>query len=200
MGCNKDDMNPFCAHLSEDVRKRLCDSACEYRIARNQVIPVSVLGDRIAIVKQGALSMQTMHVEGSSGIMLFTAFAGDLGNITHIAGSTAKHAESFNSTGCAFAFVDSAACCIPAAVMRNLYREDPTFAFVVMSKLSDYHESVFEQLSSTNWLPVKDRIQRLMAVLRQSGIDCSRITHQQLAAALGVNRVTITKQSGVLSR
>lgn len=190
--CKLGAMNPFCATLSDEARSRFCEHSRKLELARNEKVSVSSVKGQVAILRHGVLVNRVLG-EGDKGVMSFIASSGSLLNLARV---SLRYKERSGYTGeddLALALTPCEFCLIPISLVRDLISENVQFAREMFDRVSARYLDTLEQLSLHASAPVEQRMRSLLESLEEAGLDVSRLTHEQIAWALGVNRVTVTK-------
>ncbi|MEG2934413.1 MAG: Crp/Fnr family transcriptional regulator [Gordonibacter sp.] len=191
--CAEGSMNRFCASLCDETRRVMCAVSRETKLKRGDIISAAAVSDYVGIVQGGALAMMVNGSTAEGIVASFVAFSGALGSIQRLAGEHGSHKAAFNEGDYGYALVPSSICLVPLDTIRDLFVRDSDFAFKVFVQSTDQYRDALERLAHVGSLPVKDRVRWLFGTLEQHGVDTSRVTHEQIAHVLGVNRVTVTK-------
>ena len=190
--CARGAMNPFCASLDERTRLAMCKGSHPIDLAKGGVLSVSSIPNDAVILCRGVMVNQAVG-DSPKGSMSFVGISGDIGNIQRIAAIPEGRDVYFNEGDCGLALTACSLCAVPLSVMRGLFVADSRFALEVFSRLSDRYASTLDRLVGRCGLSVEERLRGLLDELDEQGVDTSTVTHEQLAWALGVNRVTVTK-------
>lgn len=196
--CEKGCMNAFCASLEDGVRHKLCAAAHAVTYQAKERIAISSIGKEAAIVRQGMVAARVDRGDTGRLLMSYIGIAGDVMNIMRIAGDTRMYSAEFNEADIGVAVKPTQVCLVPLSAMRALLSEH-SFAIALVSQLTDRYKDALERMYQSNYASAEEKIRWFLAYLETRGINALDLTHEEMALALGMNRVTVTKAlAGVL--
>lgn len=184
--------NPFCMALSDEVRACFCEHSKKLELARNEKASISAVKGHVAILCHGVMVNRVLG-EGEKGAMSCIASSGSLLNLARISPRYKNRSGYTGEDDLALALTSSELCMIPISLVRDLISKNVQFACEMFEQISARYLDTLEHFSLNASASVGQRMRSLLKSLEDAGLDVSRLTHEQIAWALGVNRVTVTK-------
>lgn len=190
--CSDAEMNSFCRSLSEQTRCKLCAASRKLLVKRGASLPVTEFASEMLIVKSGVIASVLLTENGRTQGH-FLGRAGYLANIIRVAGTTQRYGVEFNETHFGFAFTDARLCSIRIDVVRQLFHEDPEFAWKMFSEVSDRCKDVMQSLSLLTEMSGAEKVAWVLDELEDNGVDLTTVTHESIGRVLNMNRVSVTR-------
>ncbi len=190
--CTEVRINPFCSDVSTGTREMLCSSARHVSITKGSTVSAVSFSKEVLVVKSGVLAVALSTEKGGSQ-GLFVADSGCLINAMKIAGATRHFDEGFNDSHLGYALTDLRGCAIPLSLMRRAFEDDPAFARVVLSEITDRYRGALQNMALMAESSGVDRIVWLLDELERTGVGINGITHDLIGRLLCMNRVSVTR-------
>lgn len=198
--CSDAEMNPFCKSLNEHTRCKLCAASRQLLIKRGATIPVSDISSEMLVVKSGVIASALLTGNGRTQ-GAFLAQEGYVANVIRVVGRTARYDDSFNESHFGCAFTDVRACAIRIDEVRRCFRDDPDFAWIMLSELSDRCKDVMKSLTLMTEMSGAEKVAWALDELEGMGVDLTTVTHETIGRMLNMNRVSVTRvMSSALER
>ncbi len=190
--CAEDKVNSFCAMLPPEERKRLCAHARVIDYAARERVDLSTICDDVAILREGVVASNVVLSDSGESSCSFLGVPGDVFNVMRVAGDTQEFCEGFNDADYGYVIEPARCCLVPLAQMRAMVA-DGAAAQAVIVQLTNCYKRALSRMYQNNYDKAENRVRWLIESLDRMGIDAMRLTHEEMARILGMNRVTVTK-------
>lgn len=178
--------NQFCGQLEEASRQYLCRNSTCFHLSPKKELIFNKSSSQIAVVKSGLLVSIAVTEEGNlKSIELFKpgAFL-RMDNLAHDDDKANVYLQ---------AFTPASLCLFSETFFKNYFEQSAEFSYIVLSATTSRLKENLNHLYHIKTDSSEEKIRYLLKSLQKANIDCSYLTHEDIALLTDLNRVTVTR-------
>lgn len=169
--------NAFCSTLTETTRHRFCRVCVHMHLKPKQELIFKEYSEQVAIIVDGVVISIFVTEDGRQKTSELL-----------ISGDTFETEMNYM-----LALTEAKLCLCPVEVFKTFYLGYPDFTQSILTSVSSRSRRSLKYLLQLQNSNSEEKVRIVLEFLKNSGIDSSSLTHEDLALLADLNRVTVTR-------